>query len=231
MGRLGHRIDRFERVFIALLMAGMTITSFTQVVARYVFNTGWLGALDFTRILFAWLILFGMSYGVKAGSHLGVDTFVRAMPRRLFRAFAIFGALCGVVYALILLWADWLRVLGMDATGGAFPYWLRTFQTGIGLTEIRYPQWAQDTFGIQDRVHRWVAYLMLPLGLLLLAVRCAQGAVQIWRGERDMITVSHEPAELMDGETAEGIPQESFAGTEEHAHEPPPDRPSDRGRR
>jgi C4-dicarboxylate transporter DctQ subunit len=35
------------------------------VVARYGFHTGWGGALELTRILFAWMILFGMSYGVK----------------------------------------------------------------------------------------------------------------------------------------------------------------------
>lgn len=209
MGRFGQRVDRIERIIIAFLMGAMVLTSFAQVIARYVFNTGWLGALEFTRILFAWLILFGMSYGVKVGAHLGVDTFVRALPKPLFRAVAIFGALCGVLYAAIFLAADWLQYFGLNASGGAFSYWLRTFQTGLGLHELRYPEWAQYTFGLQSRVHRWVAYLILPLGLALLAFRCAQGAVQIWRGERDMITVSHESGELMDEET--------FGGTHENS--------------
>ncbi|HQS46909.1 MAG: TRAP transporter small permease [Pseudomonadota bacterium] len=207
MGRFGQSVDRVERIIIAFLMGAMVLTSFAQVVARYVFNTGWLGALEFTRILFAWLILFGMSYGVKIGSHLGVDTFVRAFPKPIFRAFAIFGALCGVLYAAIFFAADWLQLFGLPTSGGAYSYWLRTFNTGIGLHELRYPEWAQHAFGMQARVHRWVVYFILPLGLALLAYRCAQAAIQIWRGEREMITISHESGELMDEET--------FAGTHE----------------
>lgn len=88
----------------------MTLVSFTQVVARYGFNTGWTGALEFTRILFAWLILFGMSYGIKIGTHLGVDAVIRLFPRPVFRFFAIFGGLCGVAYAVILLSSDWLQI-------------------------------------------------------------------------------------------------------------------------
>jgi hypothetical protein len=64
-------ITRFEENVLAVLLALITIVSFTQVVARYGFNTGWGGALEFTRILFAWMILFGMSYGAQAGHASG----------------------------------------------------------------------------------------------------------------------------------------------------------------
>ena len=43
----------------------MTLVTFSQVVARYVFNTGVVWALELTVYLFAWLVLLGMSYGVK----------------------------------------------------------------------------------------------------------------------------------------------------------------------
>ncbi|MBK1623071.1 TRAP transporter small permease [Afifella marina] len=219
MSSFGRRVDRFERSVIAILMAAMTVTSFTQVIARYVFNTGWLGALDFARILFAWLILFGMAYGAKIGSHLAVDTLVRALPARLFKAFAIFGALCGVVYAAIFFWADWLQFVGIDAKGGAFPYWLRTFETGIGLTEIRYPDWAQEMFDLPARVHRWIAYLILPLGLFLFGFRCLQALIEIVQGKREMITTAIETTELMDQRSDPD--HESYAAAQEHASEAP----------
>jgi hypothetical protein len=85
-------VTRFEENVLAVLLALITIVSFTQVVARYGFNTGWTGALEFTRILFAWMILFGMSYGLKQGMHLGVDALLRLFPKPVFRFFAIFGA-------------------------------------------------------------------------------------------------------------------------------------------
>ncbi|MCK5547291.1 MAG: TRAP transporter small permease subunit, partial [Rhodospirillaceae bacterium] len=62
-------VSRVEENILATILAIMTLVSFAQVIARYGFNTGWGGALEFTRILFAWLILFGMSYGIKTKSH------------------------------------------------------------------------------------------------------------------------------------------------------------------
>jgi C4-dicarboxylate transporter DctQ subunit len=128
---------------LPFLLAAMTIVSFTQVVARYGFNTGWGGALEFTRILFAWLILFGMSYGVKIGAHLGVDALIRLFPKPLFRAFAVFGALCCLALCDD---AAAFRLAAFSAQtksrGGAIDYWtLKMYKIGIGLDDLRYPAW------------------------------------------------------------------------------------------
>lgn len=195
-------IASFEENFIAILLATITIIAFTQVIARYGFNTGWGGALELQRILFAWLILFGMSYGVKISSHLGVDAFVRLMPSRAFRYAALFGAAMTLLYAILLLNAGWLSLLGADVSTnwrqtGAVGYWTFMFQRGTGLDDLRWPELLQDAFGLQDRVQRWIAYLMLPIGLGLLAFRALQALIQIWRGEREMLIAGHEAEELV----------------------------------
>ncbi|MDY6994354.1 MAG: TRAP transporter small permease subunit, partial [Pseudomonadota bacterium] len=59
--------NRLEESIIALLLATMTLMTFTQVIARYFFNTGFVWALELTTYLFAWLVLLGMSYGVRVG--------------------------------------------------------------------------------------------------------------------------------------------------------------------
>lgn len=198
MQHLSSRITRIEETILALLLASITIISFTQVIARYVFNSGWGGALELTRILFAWMILFGMSYGIKVGSHLGVDAFVRLFPRPVFRASAIFGALCCLLYAVILLSADWLQALGSDTKGGAWTYWHKMYKVGIGLDDLLYPDFIREAFGIkQERVHRWVAYIMLPLGLALFAFRSLEALIDIIRGKRETIIASHEAEELV----------------------------------
>jgi len=190
-------VTRFEENVLATLMAMITIVSFVQVIARYGFNTGWGGALEFTRVLFAWMILFGMSYGIKMGSHLGVDVFIRMLPQKLFRAAALFGALCAVLYAVTLISAAWLNLFGAETKGGAMHYWGKMFQIGIGLDDLRYPEWMQETFGLQERVQRWIAYLILPIGLALFAFRSLQAMVMIWTGDRTMIIASHEAEELV----------------------------------
>jgi C4-dicarboxylate transporter, DctQ subunit len=197
MRGLFDRLHRWEANFIAALMAAMTVVAFSQVIARYVFNSGWTGALEFTRILFAWLILFGMAYGIRIDAHLGVDTIIRLFPRLIFKAFAIFGALCGVFYAVVLLYSDILQPLGIHVRGGAIDYWMKMWKTGLGLEDIRYPEWFQDAFGTKERVQRWIAYLILPVGLALLALRCGLGVIDIVKGKRETIIASHEAEELV----------------------------------
>ncbi len=196
--RFPKAMNTFEESVIALLLAAMAIVTFSQVVARYGFNTGWTGALELTQILFAWLILFGMSYGVKIGSHLGVDAMIRQLPPRMFRAISIFGAAACVLYAVILISGDWLNLFGAGTRGGgALYYWERMYNAGIGLEDLRYPVWFQDMFGIQERFHRWVAYLILPIGLGLLAFRCIQAMVKIIRGEKETMIAAHEAEDLV----------------------------------
>ena len=190
-------VTRMEENVLAILMATITLVSFVQVIARYGFNTGWGGALEFNRILFAWMILFGMSYGLKIGLHLGVDAAIRTFPRPLFKAAAIFGAFATLLYAAILLSADWLQIFGAQTSGGAVYYWERFFKIGIGLDDLRYPVFIQEVFGVQERVQRWIAYLILPIGLGLLGFRAIEAIVDIWTDKRELVIAGHEAEELV----------------------------------
>jgi len=188
----------FEEALIAILLGLMTLVAFVQVVLRYGFNTGFQGALELNRVLFAWLILFGMSYALRINAHLGIDSLIRLFPRPVFRGFAVFGALACLAYALILINGDWLRTLGATTPGGgAAAYWSTMYRIGIGLDDLMYPGFLVDLAG-QDRVHRWVAYLILPAGLGLLAMRSIEALVAIVTGRRDLVIASHEAEELVE---------------------------------
>jgi C4-dicarboxylate transporter DctQ subunit len=195
-------INTMEETVIAILLAAITIISFTQVVARYGFNSGWGGALELTRILFAWLIIFGASYGVKQGMHLGVDALIRLFPKPLFRIVAIFGAICVFLYGAILIHAGWTHWVGAQEItnwrqSGALGYWKFMFDRGTGLDDLRYPVWMQETLGLQERVQRWIAYLALPIGMALIMYRSIQAIVSIASGERELIIAGHEAEDLV----------------------------------
>ncbi len=187
----------FEENVLSALLAIITFVAFTQVIARYVFNSGWSGALEFQRILFAWMILLGMSYGVRSGAHLGVDAFIRMFPKPLFKAVAIFGAVACILYAAILLGSSWLQYFGAHSRGGAMLYWTTIFRSGSGLDEMKYPQFIVDMFQTKERIHRWVAYLVLPGGLALFAFRSLQALIEIVNGKRELMIASHEAEELV----------------------------------
>ena len=191
-------VTRIEENILATLLAIMAVVSFAQVIARYGFNTGWGGALEFTRVTFAWMILFGMSYGIKTGSHLGVDALIRLFPKRVFKAAALFGAAASLLYGVALLSADWMQDLGATTRGGgAIDYWSKFFKLGLGMEDLRYPAWADEMFGTGDRVPRWMAYLMLPVGLGLFAFRCLEAFIDIWRDKRELIVAGHEAEDLV----------------------------------
>ena len=92
---------------MAFFLGVMVVITFSQVVARYVFNSGAVWALELTTYIFAWLVLIGVSYGVKVGAHLGVDAFVRIAPARYQRWLILLATLLCCVYAGIMLYGSW----------------------------------------------------------------------------------------------------------------------------
>jgi C4-dicarboxylate transporter, DctQ subunit len=201
MSRFGRFIDAAEENFLAAILALMTLVTFSQVVARYWFHSGWGGALEFTRVLFAWLILFGMSYGIKIGAHLGVDAVIRLLPVRLFRVAALLGAALTVLYAALLFDASWFGSLfGLEnkgASGGALEYVQKFYKLPIGMEDLKWPLWVQETFEVRERVPRWLPYVMLPIGLALLGLRAAQAFWRILTGQQEAMIAAHEAEELV----------------------------------
>lgn len=191
-------MEKAEENLLVLVITAIMLVSFGQVIARYGFNTGWSAALEFNTVAFSWLILLGMSYGIKTGIHLGVDIVLNAVPHRVCKALSLFGAFATLMYGLILIDSAWLAALGVDVKGGAIEYWAKMYKIGIGSEELRYPQFLQDAFGLQPRVHRWLVLVILPISLALLIYRSLQAFIDIWRDKRPMLISGHEAKDLVD---------------------------------
>ena len=86
-----QRVDEIEETVIAVILGLMTVVTFTNVIARYVFNENLLWALEVTLFLFAWLVLLGASYCVKKDLHLGIDIVVNMLPTNWRRVMALIG--------------------------------------------------------------------------------------------------------------------------------------------
>ena len=163
--RLGRIVNAIEEGVIAFLFAAMTLVTFSQVVARYVFNSGAVWAVELTTNLFAWMVLFGISYGVKVNAHLGVDAFVRLFDSRKQRVFALIAAAAGLAYASILF-------------AGSWEYVGKLYMIGIEAEDLRIP--------------RWILKLALPVGLGLLFFRFAQAGWMIVTGRKSGLLIGDE---------------------------------------
>jgi TRAP-type transport system small permease protein len=93
------------KVAIALCLAAMVVLVFSNVVLRYVFNSGIATSEELSRWLLVWLTFLGAIVALRQHAHLGVDTLVRALPPR-----ARF--ICFIVSYALMLYADWLLTLG-----------------------------------------------------------------------------------------------------------------------
>ena len=136
-------LEQLEEGLIALLLAMMTIITFAQVIARYVFNYSFVWALELVTFLFAWLIFIGMAYGVRVGSHIGVDAAVKLLGPRTGRVVTIIATILCIVYAGLVLTGSWTYItkiyqIGNQAKDIAIPIWIPRLALPIGFVLLTY---------------------------------------------------------------------------------------------
>lgn len=202
---LGRFVHSFEENVIAIMLGVMTMLTFTNVVLRYVFNSLNIWSLEVVSILFAWLVLFGIAYGFKVTSHLGVDVILNIVSPRNRRVLGIVSAVLCVAYALFLLkgaWDYWAPFAGMlETTGRWFPTGFnpdtrdRAFFETDQVPMPEFLRWLEATINQGEsysKLPRVVPYTMLPVAALLILFRVIQATIRILRGEQDTLIVGHE---------------------------------------
>src|SRR5690606_28264097 len=163
-------VNRLEEGIIAFLLAAMVLLQFVQVILRYVFSAGLVWALEATTYMFAWMVMIGISYGIKAGSHIAVDALVNALPRGGKRTLGLIAVFLSAVYAVIMTYGGW-------------NYFSTVWKIGVMAHELP--------------IQRWILVSVLPLGFALLLFRLLQLGWQIIRGEIDGFRVANEAADAM----------------------------------
>ncbi|MEP5153610.1 TRAP transporter small permease [Planktotalea sp.] len=207
---LGRAVNEIEETAIALILGLMTLITFANVVLRYGFNTGLIWGLEMVSFLFAWLVLFGISYAVKITAHLGVDAIINLFDTRIKRILTLIAAFVCIAYAMLLFkgaWDYWAPFAGFDATSGRwFPLgfensrdqaWYET--NDIPLPEfLRFLEDAMNQGEEYEKLPRFIPYAMLPFGAGLLLLRCVQAAIRVATGVQSTIIVSHEAEDAVE---------------------------------
>lgn len=203
--RTGRWINTVEETAIAVILGLMTLITFVNVILRYGFGSSLLWGLEVTLILFAWLVLLGISYGFKVTFHLGVDALTNLFGAKGRKIFALFAAAFCLAYAGLLAkgaWDYWAPFAGLQPTEG------RWFPTGFteGVRDRAFYETDQvpmpDMFrflegminygDVYEKLPRVVPYFILPFGTLLILLRVVEATVGIVRNERESLIVSHE---------------------------------------
>lgn len=79
MAVLINNYFKLLKALVGLLLAGMVVLVFGNVVLRYAFGSGITVTDEAARWFFVWLVFLGAIVGLKEHAHLGVDTVLRML--------------------------------------------------------------------------------------------------------------------------------------------------------
>jgi len=163
-------INKLEEGIISLLLASMTLLVFVEVVMRFGFGVGIQWAQELTLLLSGWLVMFGASYGIKVGSHIGVDALVKLFSSRTRRIVAVVAILLCLVYCGLFLFGSWT-------------YLAKLMKVGVELEDIPVP--------------KWMANSILFIGMVMMALRLLELLWAVIKGRADGFKLLDEAKESM----------------------------------
>lgn len=163
-------LDRLEEWIMSLMLVAMTSLAFMQVVRRYVFNTNFSWNLELTTVCFAIMIFIGISYGVRVGSHIGVDALVKLLPDNLRRASAILVVILCLVYVTLIMI-------------GATQYVEKMREVGIEFDDMP--------------IERWQVLIVMPIGYAMVGFRFLQILWNLITGKTTSLHLADEAADAL----------------------------------
>jgi C4-dicarboxylate transporter DctQ subunit len=190
-------LDHVEEWLIATLMGAATLLIFVAVVHRYAaaahypaalqpiqdwlltINLSW--AQELCIYMFIWMAKFGAAYGVRHGTHVGVDTLVRSLPPAKARYVTLLGLAGGVLFTAVV------------GTMGARFVW------DNGLHYALLHALHLDTGDLPEgptspdlEIPTWIPYSCIPVASYLMCFRFLQVMWTFWRhGELPRHEIAH----------------------------------------
>ena len=129
----------------------------------------WSNAL--TKALFAWLIFFGIAYGVRIGGHIGIDALVKLAQSRTQRIIGLIACLTCLAYGVLL-------------TIGSYEWISTLYNAHIGADDL-------GQYGIKQ----WHIGMIVPFGFTMICVRYAEILYRIIRHGQIGLGLADEAAE------------------------------------
>ena len=177
---LNRFLDHLEEWLISFLMGAATLVIFVAVLHRYLsgvpvlqdyllrIDMSW--AQEAATYMFVWMAKFGAAYGVRFGTHVGVDVLVRRLPPEKARWLILTGLAGGALFT------------GIVGTLGADFVWRNGFHyslyTHLGLNVGDTPEGPTTP---DMELPTWIVYACVPLGSWLMCFRFIQVIVHFWK--------------------------------------------------
>ena len=121
-------VHRLEDSVLILALLSMLIMALTQIILRNFFDSGFLWAESFLRILVLWVAMLGAMVATRERNHISIDLLSRFVHPRIFRPLLALAQLfaASICFAAAYYCVDYIRYEYEDGTiaFASVPVWL-----------------------------------------------------------------------------------------------------------
>lgn len=144
MKKILYMLDNAEEYTAGFGLLLMAVLYFIEVVLRYAFGRSNAWVEEFLRYLMVFITFFGASVAIKYGAHMSVNV-IEYIPVKWFkRLIAVFVALMGILFSILLVYLSWYLVLRIQGFGQKSP---------------------------AMQIPMYIPYAIIPLGFLSMLIR------------------------------------------------------------
>ncbi len=167
--RLKNLLNNFEIYLGAIFFLISMILLFMQVVTRYVFNYSLAWTEEIAVIMFIWMCYLGFSGAVSHRKQLRIDALINAMPFKIKKTMMIASEVFNMLFCGLMIWPmiTIVNMMGLSHT--------KTNMLGIPMT---------------------ISYAILPIGMVLMIIRCLQECKKLYHEEEKVLGTSKPQIDL-----------------------------------
>jgi len=140
-------LDKFEDYSVTFLYLLMVVIIFLQVFFRFVIKASLPWSEELARYIMAWAVFIGASIAAKEGAHIGIDSIVTRLPKKMENYIRTFAMALSFFFSIILVYLSVLVIQFLMKTGQKtpammIPMWIAYFSVLFGsiLMSIRFCQ-------------------------------------------------------------------------------------------
>jgi len=144
-------LDKVQTGIVVVALSAMIVVVGLQVFFRFVIKGSLPWSEELARYLMVWTVYIGASLGAKEGAHIGVEAFIRLLPKKLYRLACLLAGTISVIFCIVIAILSFKVVQGIYNTGQLSP-------------AMEIPMY-------------W-AYAAVPVGTILMALSFLQATLQ-----------------------------------------------------
>ena len=98
---------------LCVLISALSIVTFSQVVARYIFQAPLSWSEELARFLLLWLAMMSGAYAFKIKAHFSLNFMVNSFPKKIQKIISMFVSLLVIFFLLGFVYNSFKFVLGV----------------------------------------------------------------------------------------------------------------------